>query len=155
MCEAAVADDEAGMLYFGEEDRGVWKVSGEPGDSVAPKLAIKLGENGLTGDVEGLTIYPLSGGRGYLLVSNQESNNFKVYERSGAHKFLGTFAIQGAEDTDGIDVCNASLGRDFSHGLFACHTSRGTCPVLLIPWKAIAQAVPPGLEIDVTKGVRP
>jgi 3-phytase len=102
-----------------------------------------------------LAIYSLPGGKGYLLVSNQESNNFKVYERTGAHKFLGTFAVEGAEDTDGIDVSNASLGHRFPQGLFACHTSRGNCPVLLVAWEAVAQAIPPGLEIEVTKSLRP
>jgi 3-phytase len=150
-CEAAVADDEAGKLYIGVEDGGVWKVGGEPGDPTPGKLIIKLGENGLTGDVEGLTIYHLPGGTGYLLVSNQESNNFKVYERTADHHFLGTFAIQGAEDTDGIDVHNANLGPRFPQGLFACHTgAEDICPVLLTPWEAVAEAVRPGLQINVS-----
>jgi 3-phytase len=151
-CEAAVADDETGKLYFGEEDGGVWEVGAEPGDSTTGKLIIKLGENGLTGDVEGLAIYHLPNGTGYLLVSNQGSNNFKVYERTANHKYLGTFAIQGAEDTDGIDVSNTNLGRSFPLGLFACHTAEGdgNCPVLLVPWEAIARAVPPGLAVDVS-----
>ncbi len=150
--EAAVADDETGRVYIGEEHRGVREVGGEPDDPTPGALVVKVGENGLTGDVEGLAIYYLPGGKGYLIVSNQGSNNFKVYGRARPHEFLGTFAIRGATDSDGLDVCNANLGPRFPKGLFACHTGEGNCPVLLTPWEsvaqAVAQAVPPGLKVD-------
>lgn len=148
--EAAVADDEAGKLYIGEEGKGIWEVGGEPDDPAPGKLVITLGENGLTGDVEGLAIYRLPGGVGYLIVSNQGSSNFKVYQRAGAHEFLGTFAVQGAKNTDGIDLCHAHLGPHFPQGLFACHTGEGRCPVLLTPWEAIAQALTPHLKVDTS-----
>jgi 3-phytase len=148
--EAAVADDEAGKVYIGEESKGVWEVGGEPDDPTPGKLVIKLGENGLTGDVEGLAIYPLPGGAGYLIVSNQGRNNFKVYQRAGAHEFVGTFAVQGANKTDGLDVCNASLGPHFPKGLFASHTAEGGCPVLLTPWDAIARGASSSLHVDTS-----
>jgi 3-phytase len=148
--EAAVADDEAGKVYIGEEDKGVWEVGGEPDDPTPGQLVIRLGANGLTGDVEGLALYPLPGGGGYLIVSNQGSSNFKVYQRAGAHEFVGTFAVQGATKTDGLDVCNANLGPPFAQGLFACHTEEGNCPVLLTRWDAIARAASSQLKVDTS-----
>ena len=144
--EGAVADDETGKIYIGEENRGVWEVGGEPDDPTPGTRVIELGQNGLAADVEGLAIYHLPGGAGYLLVSNQGGNNFKVYDRV-THAFVGTFAVEGAKETDGIDVCNASLGPLFPKGLFACHTAKGKCPVLLVPWDTVAKAVPQ-LKLD-------
>lgn len=148
LAEAAVGDDELGRIYIGEESKGVWEVGGEPDDPTSGKLVIKCGENGLVGDVEGLAIYPLPNAAGYLLVSNQGANNFKVYRR-GTHEYLGAFAIKGAVDSDGLDVCNAALGPKFGKGLFACHTANANCPILVTPWQDIANAVP-GLKIDTS-----
>lgn len=145
-CEAAVADDERGKIYISDEAKGVWEVGAEPGDPTPGMLVIKLGENGLTGDVEGLAIYRRADGGGYLIVSNQGSSDFKLYQRAGAHGFAGTFAVEGAKKTDGIDVCNDGLGPHFPGGLFACHTAEGGCPVLLTPWEAVAEAVSPPLR---------
>jgi 3-phytase len=148
-CEAAVADDEAGVVYIGEEDRGVWEVGGEPDDETPGRLVIVIGENGLVGDVEGLAIYHLPEGKGFLLVSNQSRDNFKVYRREGAHPYVGTFAVVGAKDTDGLDVTNVNLGPRFPSGLFACHSAQDDrCPVLLTPWPAIAKAFQPELTIS-------
>jgi 3-phytase len=148
LCEAAVADDALGKLYISEEYKGVWEIGAEP-DAAAPgKLVIKLGENGLAADVEGLALYYLEGGGGYLIVSNQSKNNFKVYRREGSHEFLGTFAIEGAIDTDGLEVINAPLGPRFPQGLFACHSDARRCPVLLTPWDSIAKTLRPPLKIS-------
>ncbi len=149
--EGAVADDEAGKLYIGEEDCGVWEIGAEPGDPTPGKLVIRVGENGLKSDVEGLTIYHMPGGEGYLLVSSQGNHTVKVYRRGGKHEFLGTFAVRGAGETDGIDVMNVGLGKAFPTGLFACHSDRsGGCPVLLTPWENIAASIEPELKTDTS-----
>jgi 3-phytase len=148
-CEAAVADDEMGLIYIGEEDKGVWEVGGEPDDPAPGKLVIACGENGLVDDVEGLAIYYLPQGKGFLLVSNQSRNNYKVYRREGTHGFVGTFAVAGARSTDGLDVTGANLGPRFPNGLFACHSAQeDRCPVLLTPWASIAKKFRPELRIS-------
>ena len=153
--EAAVADDEHGKVYYGEEARGVWEVGAEPGDPAPGKLVAPVGEHGLRADVEGLAIYHLPGGEGYLLVSNQSRDCFHVYERTGGHRFLGAFTVQGARDTDGIDVANVALGAAFGKGLFACHSgTSGACPVLLARWDDIAGRLNPPLKIDTSWGPR-
>lgn len=150
--EAAVADDEKGQLYLAEEQKGIWKLGAEPDSPTPGKLIDTIGSNGLTGDMEGVAIYYLPGGDGYLIASNQGSGNFKVYRRTEPHEFLGTFAVAGVSDTDGIDVCNAALGKIFPYGFFACHTGTGRCPTSLIPWQNIAGALK--LEKDTSWNVR-
>jgi len=150
--EGAVGDDIAGKIYIGQENKGVWEIGGEPDDPTPGELILKIGDHGLKADIEGLAIYRFANGEdGYLLVSNQGANNFKVFELTGKHKFLGAFAVKGSQETDGIDVTSANLGGKFDKGLFACHSNSkrgGGCPVLLTAWSDIAKSLTPPLKID-------
>ena len=157
--EGAVGDDLAGKLYIGEERKGVWLLGGEPTDPAPGTRVIRLGENGLKGEVEGLAIYRRAEGKAYLLVSNQSANNFKVYRLGGKHEYVGTFTVAGARDTDGLDVTHVNLGGRFAAGLFACHSARRSgaakgLPVLLTPWSDIAASLNPPLEIHTTHDPR-
>jgi 3-phytase len=150
--EGAAGDDIAGKIYIGQENKGVWEIGGEPNDPTPGKLILKVGSHGLKADVEGLAIYRFKGGeKGYLLVSNQGAHNFKVFDLAPGHKLIGTFAVKGSQETDGIDVTNANLGGKFANGLFACHSNKkqgGGCPVLLTSWSDIAKSITPPLKID-------
>jgi 3-phytase len=151
VCEGAVADDETGKVYVAVESKGVWEAGGEPTDA-AGKLVIKVGENGLHGDVEGLAIFRLADQKGYLLVSDQGRNTFRVYRREGSHEYVGSFVVKGAADTDGMEVVSTGLGPKFPNGLFLCHTgAKSPCPVLLTPWDAIAGAFSPPLALPPKK----
>ncbi|MBL7220720.1 MAG: phytase [Phycisphaerae bacterium] len=156
--EGAAGDDVSGKIYIGEENKGVWEIGGEPTDPTPGKRILKIGDHGLKSDVEGLAIYRLAQGKeGYLIVSNQGSHNFKVFDLTGGHKFLGTFTIAGAEETDGIDVTNVDLGGPFAEGMFACHSNKkrgGGCPVLLTAWSKIAKSIEPPLKIDTSRNPR-
>lgn len=139
-CEGAVADDEFGKLYIAEEEKGVWELGAEPDQPSPGKLVIRLGENGLKPDLEGVTLAMRPGGAGYLIVSSQGADLFFVYERTGGHQFVGSFAIQGAEETDGIDVFEGPAGDQFPQGVFGCHTgATKRCSILLTPWNAIVK----------------
>jgi 3-phytase len=147
-CEGAVADDETGRLYISEEGRGVWEVGGEPGDATPGELVIKVGQHGLKGDVEGLALFRTAGGKGYLVVSDQGKNTFRIYRREGKHEYAGAFTVKGAADTDGIEITDVPLGPKFPDGLFACHTAaRSPCPVLLVRWGDIAKTFTPPLAV--------
>ena len=151
LSEGAVGDDEAGKVYVCEESKGVWEIGGEPTDPAPGKLVIRVGRDGLTADVEGIALYHLPGGKGYLLVSSQGNSTFKVYRRSGGHEYVGTFAVAGVGSTDGIDVTNAALAPAFPKGLFACHNGRRSpCPVVLTPWERIARSIRPALKVDTS-----
>lgn len=148
VCEGAVADDETGKVYIAEERGGVWEIGGEPEDPTPGKLVIKVGENGLKGDVEGLAIFRLADGKGYLVLSDQGKSTFRVYKRDGAHDYIGSFTVKGAEDTDGIEIVDIGLGAKFPEGLFLCHTgAKSPCPVLLTSWGAIARTFTPPLAV--------
>lgn len=130
--EGCAADDETGQLYIGEEEVGIWKYGAEPEDPTTGKMIAEIGENDLVADVEGVTIYYMAGGKGYIIASSQGNNTFKVFRRRPPHQYITTFHVQGAEDTDGVDVTNVPLGSKFPKGLFALHNGAvEPCPVLV------------------------
>ncbi|MCK4275322.1 MAG: phytase, partial [Phycisphaerae bacterium] len=141
--EGAVADDAAGTLFVAEERRGIWAFGAEPEDKTQGKLIVKVGQNGLRADVEGVTILPVGDKGGYLIASSQGNHTFKVYRRAAPYDFVGTFNVAGSIETDGIDVIGGNFGKAFPGGIFACHSgrNRARCPVLLASWKDIAAAL--------------
>jgi myo-inositol-hexaphosphate 3-phosphohydrolase len=105
-------------------------------------MIIPLGTEGLAADLEGLTCATLPGGVAALIVSSQRRNEFFVFERRPPWKYLGRFGVSGARDTDGIDLLQTDhLSKDWSGGVFACHTGIGDHPVLLTPWDPILKAL--------------
>jgi 3-phytase len=158
--EGCVADDDTGDLYVGEEDVGIWKYSAEPDGGDAHHLVDGTGDNGhLTDDVEGLAIFYGENGAGYLVASNQGADNYALYERSGDNRFIGLFhivaddatGIDGASETDGLDVTSANLGPDFPHGVLVVQDGRNIAPAdrqnfKLVPWQRVSAAM--GLDQD-------
>ena len=71
----------------------------------------------LVPDVEGLTIYYGEDGNGYLAASSQGNNTFAIYDRAGSNSYLSSFAVEGVEESDGVDVTNVPLGEDYPAGL--------------------------------------
>jgi len=127
--EGCVADDELGFVYVGEEKRGVWKFPADPARERRGELIAKVGQNGLTADVEGLALYYGQKGAGYLIVSSQGDNSFKIYERAGRNRFVRTIAprsgpLGDVQDTDGIAVTSQPTSQLFSKGLFIAQDGR-------------------------------
>lgn len=148
--EGCVADDEAGVLYIAEEARGIWRLPADPGVEAPRKLIDSTAGGNLTPDVEGLALLSLPDGKGYLVASSQGSNDFMVYEREGANRPVLRFSIaaaggiDGAEQTDGIDVTGRSLGPSFPGGLLVVQngTNDGANQnFLLVPWASIGDPV--------------
>jgi len=144
--EGCVADDELGFLYVGEENVGIWKFAAEPdGGDRATRIA-KVGEHGLTADVEGLTIYGAAGGKGYLIASSQGSNTFLVYTREGENRYVLTVdpkegLIDDVNDTDGIAVTNRPTSEQFPAGFLVVQdgsNSGGHQNFKLYDWRDIA-----------------
>ncbi len=156
--EGCVADDETGNFYIGEEDVGIWKYSAEPDSGEDRTLVDSTDENGnLTDDVEGMAIYYGEDGGGYLVASNQGADNYALYKRAGDNEFVGIFhvvadeatGIDGASETDGIDVSSANFGPGFPGGIFVVQDGRNITPderqnFKLVPWQRISDAM--GLE---------
>jgi 3-phytase len=145
--EGSVADDELGVIYIAEERVGIWKFDAEAGGSEKGTLITRVGEHGLTADVEGLTIYTASKGRGYLLASSQGSSTFNVYQREGENQYVATLVTTDAGDidavnhTDGIAVTNCPLGGRYPKGLLVIQdgeTPGGRQNFKLFAWEDIA-----------------
>ena len=127
--EGCVADNELGELYVSEEKVGIWKFGAEPDADSSGKLIARVGEHGLTADVEGLTLYYANGGLGYLIASSQGSSTFNVYDRQGTNAYVLTIdpqagAIGDVEGTDGIAVTSCPTSTEFSKGLFVAQDGR-------------------------------
>lgn len=123
--EACVFDDEAGVLYIGEEDVGIWKSAYEGGMLGEPVAVDRVGGvTGLVADIEGLALYKTGADSGYLIASSQGDNSHAVYERDGDNRFIARFAIadgdviDAAQETDGIEASSANLGPNFPDGVF-------------------------------------
>ncbi len=166
--EGCAADDETGDLYLGEENVGIWKYSAEPDGGETRTMVDSVGGIGkggyLTADVEGLAIYYGANGSGYLIASNQGADNFAVYERTGDNKFIGLFhvvadgatGIDGASETDGLDVTSASLGRAFPHGALIVQDGRNIMPdesqnYKFVAWEEVAAV----LDLETYTGYNP
>lgn len=134
--EGMVVDKTTGTAYLGQELVGIWKISadltgepelvdtavefGLPGTYDAETDECEYGANpGFGGDVlrtdiEGLTIYYIGRGKGYLLASSQGDDTFAVYSLAEGNPYIGSFAI-GADEvdstqhSDGADVVSVSL----------------------------------------------
>jgi 3-phytase len=124
--EGCVADNELGNLYLAEERVGVWRFDAEPDGSNRGELVAKVGEHGLTGDVEGLTLYCARGGAGYLIASSQGNSVFNVYTRGGDHHYVLTIDPQAGEfgdveHSDGVAVTSCPTSRRFPSGLLVAH----------------------------------
>ncbi|HKI88107.1 MAG TPA: phytase [Draconibacterium sp.] len=122
--EGMVADDETGILYIGEERKGIYKFEAEPDGSSQGTLIANSSENNpnIKYDIEGLAIYDSGNGNGYLVASSQGNYSYAVFERQGDNKYLGSFRItdgkiDGVEETDGIDIVSTPLGTKFPKGI--------------------------------------
>ncbi len=157
--EGCVADDHSGALYVNEEDVGLWRMSAAA-DGGDTKTAVELiADNpAVKDDYEGLGIYDLGNGRGYIVVSSQGNDTYAVYRREGEQEYLGSFAvvadpvrgIDGISETDGLEVTSRNLGPGFEHGAMIAQDGRNVMPVenqnyKYVPWEAIATAL--GLEM--------
>lgn len=124
--EGMVADEGFGVLYVGEEDRGIWKLLAEPNGGDRRTLLNRSGEDNpnIAYDVEGLALYKINGSGGYLLSSSQGNFSYAVFERGGDNRYLGSFKITGSEtvdgveETDGIDAVSTPMGKNYPKGLF-------------------------------------
>ncbi|PQM28854.1 3-phytase [Sphingopyxis lindanitolerans] len=157
--EGCVADDEAGMLYTGEEDVGIWREGADPRGGPARTMLAKIADNpALKDDMEGMGLYAMAGGKGYLVVSSQGNDSYAVFRREGDNAYVGSFrigadmaaGIDGVSETDGLDVSSLAAGPNFPHGLMVAQDGRNVSPpenqnFKLVPWERVAKAL--GLDL--------
>ena len=153
LAEGCVADDETGALYVSEEDVALWRYSAEPDGGTERRAVGRVGPGGLTADAEGVGLWAGPNGTGYIVVSNQGADNYAVFRREGDNAFVGFFSIvasprgiDGASETDGLDVTSAPLGPQYPRGLLVVQDGRNIGPsepqnFKFVSWEYVERAL--------------
>lgn len=150
--EGCVADDLTHRLYLGEEDFGVSVVDARADQKAKPEAIIKVGAV-LKDDVEGLALYH-NAKHHWLIVSSQGNDSYVVLEAAPPYRVVGQFrvvlnadvGIDGASETDGLEVTSINLGPLWPSGMLVVQDGRNRMPeqpqnFKLIPWAAVEKAL--------------
>ncbi|QHV97727.1 phytase [Spirosoma endbachense] len=119
--ESIAVDNELGFVYYSDEGVGVRKYYADPAKG-NQELAL-FAKTGFAEDHEGISIYKTGPKTGFILVSDQGANQFHIFKREGEstnpndHKLVKIVKV-AAQVSDGSDVTNVALGKQFPHGLF-------------------------------------
>ncbi len=127
--EAIAVDDALGYVYYSDERAGVRKYYADP-EKGNEELAF-FATTGFMEDNEGISIYPSTDSTGYILVSDQGANQFRIFAREGSrqnrhqHSLVRTVKVSAAE-SDGSDCVAIPLGKDFPRGVFVAMSTDKT-----------------------------
>jgi 3-phytase len=109
--EAIVVDDALGYVYYSDEGCCLRKYLADPGAPDSARELARFGETGYLGDREGLGVFDLGQGRGFLVSVDQTpgQSSLLFYPRegdaSGPHQHvLAHRASTASDETDGLDV---------------------------------------------------
>lgn len=129
--EAIAVDDELGYVYYSDEGVGVHKYYADPDHENADQELALFGAEGFAEDHEGISIYKINDGTGYILVSDQQANRFQIFAREGEpndphnHQLVKIVNVS-TNESDGSDVTNAALNDTFPQGLFVAMSDNKT-----------------------------
>lgn len=150
--EGCVADDQRQRLFIGEEDVGVWAVDARADQPATLTSVIKVGPQ-LHADVEGLALYQ-SNARDYLVISSQGNDSYLVVDAEPPFATHGAFrvglnaaaGIDGASETDGLEVTAINLGGPWSQGMLVVQDGRKRMPeqaqnFKFVPWAEVTRAL--------------
>jgi 3-phytase len=121
--EAVAVDNELGYVYYSDEGAGVHKYLADPDAPNADQELAFFGTDGFAEDHEGISIYKISDGTGYILVSDQQANAFRIFKREGEpddphdHQLVKT-VFTSTNESDGSDVTSTVLDERFPSGIF-------------------------------------
>ncbi|WP_229487525.1 phytase [Pseudoduganella lutea] len=150
--EGCVVDEASGQLFVGEERRGLWVTSADAARE--PRLSMVLAAGGLLrADVEGIGVY--RGARqSYVVVSSQGNDSYVVLDAAPPYRVRGAFrigvnvdaGIDGASETDGLEVTSANLGGPHARGMLVVQDGYKRMPdgpqnFKLVAWDDVARAL--------------
>src|SRR5687767_11164808 len=151
--EAVAVDDELGYVYYADEADGIHKFHADPDHPDASRELAHFGRTGFRGDREGIAIYTLAGGTGYIVGTDQldEDSEYHLYPREGTpqnphdHSREIVIVRGGADATDGLEVSARPLGHGLPHGVMIAMNSAAR-NFLIYRWQDVATAVEPHLK---------
>ncbi|AXT40669.1 phytase [Alteromonas sp. BL110] len=135
--EGCVVNTKTNTAYLGEEGAGIWALNVSSSNE-EPRFIAKIVAP-VESDVEGLGLFDVDA-QPYLIASSQGNDSYAIYkihrEKPDALKFIGLIQItadkarqiDGASETDGLDVTNANLGERFTEGLWVVQDGRNVMP---------------------------
>ena len=129
--ESIAVDQAAGSVYYSDETFGIREYAADPDAKDAGRELSVSGREGFTKDREGISIYPVTGETGYLVVSDQAANSFRIFRRESPqgeprqHEFVKAVQV-AALDSDGSDVTSVPLGPKFPSGMFVAMSADRT-----------------------------
>jgi 3-phytase len=152
--ESVAVDDALGYVYYSDEADGIHKWHADPDHPDAGRELAHFARSGFRGDREGIAIYALPDGTGYIVGTDQldEDSEYHVYSREGApgnpHDHSREIAVLrgGADATDGIEISSSPLGPGLPSGALVAMNS-ATRNFLVFRWQDIAPVVKPGLRM--------
>lgn len=127
--EAIAVDQELGFIYYSDELYGIRKYYADP--RMGNEQLAVFGLDDFKEDREGISIYKTGDNTGYLLISNQQANEFLVYPREGSlqnqhdHKLIARIPVS-TNESDGSEVSNVNFGSPFEEGLFVAMSDNKT-----------------------------
>ncbi len=129
--EAIAVDDELGYVYYSDEGVGVRKYKADPDAPGAEKELALFASSGFAGDHEGIALYNVTDSTGYILVSDQQANEFHIYTREGEpdnpnqHNLVKVISVS-TNESDGCDATSVALNETFPKGLFVAMSDNRT-----------------------------
>jgi len=152
--ESIAVDDLLGYVYYSDEQFGIRKYHADPDAKNAAEELGMISTKDYLEDNEGISIYCIDDKTGYILVSDQSANRFRIYPREGTpaeidiedpednvparphlHKLLKIVNVE-TNNSDGSDVTSTALGDKFPSGLFVAMSDDKTFQ--LYHWSDIA-----------------
>ncbi|MCW3467438.1 phytase [Chitinophaga nivalis] len=135
--ESVAVDNELGYVYYSDEQTGIRKYYADPAKGDA-EIAL-FGQGDFKVDNEGISIYKSGDSTGYILVSDQDTNSFNVYPRTGNQSTLLAKIPVSAINSDGSDVVSVNLGARYPQGLFVAMSTDRTFH--FYDWRDIAARI--------------
>ncbi len=153
--ESIAVDDQLGYVYYSDEQYGIRKYLANPDAPDADKELGIIYTLDYLDDNEGISIYCIDDKTGYILVSDQSANRFRIYSREGTlaeidiedpednvparphlHKLIKIVDVS-TNNSDGSDITSVALGINFHTGLFVAMSDDKTFQ--LYHWADIAE----------------
>ena len=118
--EAIAVDAELGFIYYADEQHCIRKYHAEP--SMGDEEITCFGGQYFKKDIEGIAIAKTGKESGYIIVSDQQRNQFNLFDRQ-TNQFIKSVNLS-TKETDGCEVTTVPLNTTFPSGLFVAMNNK-------------------------------